>query len=64
MPKRKVPIDLKQLSTEKLTDLLSEVQEQLHQKNIKKLAFDEFLRESKQKGYDLPSLIEVMRLNQ
>ncbi len=64
MPKRKTHLDLTQLSSEKLTVLLTEVEQQLHQRQLKEQAFNEFLREAKQRGYDLPSLIEIMRLNQ
>lgn len=64
MPKRKTYLDLKQLSSEKLTALLMEVEQQLHQRRLKEQAFNEFLLEAKQRGYDLPSLIELMRLNQ
>ncbi len=64
MPKRKTHLNLKQLSSEKLTALLMEVEQQLHQRRLKEQAFNEFLREAKQRGYDLHSLIEIMRLNQ
>lgn len=64
MAKRQAQINLKQTSSNKLKELLGQVDAELAQRELKKHAFNDFLQEAKRRGYDLPSLIELMRINQ